>query len=172
MEWNNAYWSAVNGCSTTSGSRLVLDGRARNTDSRLGNPRFDYTGVFIHDNTGKTMNADAQVCSLTLTLYSPAKATWEALNGSDPNWSLPTPAGTTTYGGVTYYLYKTTYLQGACFRLGSYGKIGYNSWHTFFYGWRSTTCFSTRPGSYFRVLTTATVNNIALTKDSGWTTLA
>lgn len=141
-------------------------------DDRTGNPAYDYTGVFFEDSSGKSLPATAQVCGLTMTFYSPAAVTWEPLANADSNWSTPVQISTTQYNRATYYLYRTTYLQGACFRLGDYAKIGYRGWFALYYGWRSTTCFNTKPGTSFRLSLTATVNKVPLTKDSGWTSLS
>lgn len=170
-EWNNASWAALSSQACTNGAPLVFDGRAPNTDPIKGNPQANYTAVFFHSSTGAAMPATTQVCSLSMTFYSPVSTTWVALTGSNTNWSTPTAAGTTVYNGVTYYAYTSTFLSGSCFQLGTYAVIGYSGWNAIYYGWRSTTCYTSRPGTYFRLTTSATVSGRALTKDAGWASM-
>lgn len=156
--WNTSSYHPTSNTCGTGQFALVLDGRGF-----LGTSYREWDGLWFPDT-----RATDQICNVTLTFwFSRAGLTWTALTGVT-NWSTPTATGaTTTYNGTTYYEYRAVYRSGACFAASTL-TTGYNGWYGIAYGWKTTQCFSSRPGSNFRVGATATVRNLALTNTSAW----
>lgn len=159
--WNSTtYRPTTNACS--SGSALVVDGRGL-----LGTSYQAWDGVWFPDT-----RATDQICNVTVSMWvSRNNLTWTPLTGVT-DWSTPTATGrTTTFNSVTYYEYRATYRTGTCFAASTL-RTGYNNWYGIPYGWKTTQCYTSRPGTYFRVGTTATVRNSALSTTSGWASIS
>lgn len=156
--WNKPSYFYWDRCSSTS-APVVWDGRAPNSNGRYGDPYSSWSGVFFPDATSNT-----RVTALTVSVWMPRIDMTLAVM-TDMNWTAPTRTGATaTYNGARYYEYRATYTGTTPIPY----QTGYNNWMSAYYGFYTTTCYSSRPYNYFRTSTTATINGVEKTYTSGW----
>lgn len=153
---SNFYWSQYR---CASGAPVLVDGRGIQ-----GTSRYEWDGVWFPDAL-----PHYTICNVRLTFWvALSNAAFTALSGVS-GWSVPqrTTTDAVSRSGVLYYEYVSVYRNGECFRADSL-STGYNGWYGIPYGWRTTTCYTGRPGTQFRLGVTATVRGAALSYSSGW----
>lgn len=156
--WNKTAYRLFNRC--TSGSNLVWDGRAQNSDVRLGAPSTNSASIYLRDADSTT-----QVTAVTVSVWVPVpNLTWVVYGGQP--WTAPTRTGSTTvYSGRTYYEYRSTYTGTTPVPY----RTGYSGWMAIPYGlFYTNECFTSKPNPYLRTGTTATVNGQEMSYITPW----